>query len=68
MVNLCTLNLSHNKLTSVKGIKDCKSLKSLDVANNLIPNTGELAELLELPNLLCLDLKKNDISDHENVI
>ena len=66
LTNLCTLNLSNNILKSAAGLKGLVNLKHIDLAYNQIPCTEELADLLELPKLASLDLKKNELSDHEN--
>ena len=65
---MSTLTISHNLLSSVTGIRHCVSLKNLDVSSNQIKHTEDLDDLLELPNLVNLDLKKNQIDDHANVL
>lgn len=52
----------------VEGLKGLNKLKNLDLAGNLIPNTAACEELLELPELASLDLKNNQIDDHDNFL
>jgi len=66
--NLRTLNLSNNLIKKVEGLKGCENLKNLDLAGNLIPNTEACEELLEMPALCSIDLKNNQLTDHENFL
>ena len=40
--SLYTLNLSHNKLSSVHGLSGCTNLRWLDVSHNRLTKLGEL--------------------------
>jgi Leucine-rich repeat (LRR) protein len=68
LTRLVTLNLSNNLIKKVEGLVGLVQLKNLDLAGNLIPNTGECQELLEVPSIRSLDLKNNQMDDHENFV
>jgi len=55
-------------IKEVKGLKGLVKLKNLDLAGNLIPNTAACEELCEMPELVSLDLKTNQIDDHDNYL
>ena len=40
--SLYSLNLSHNKLTSVHGLTGCTNLRWLDMSHNRLTKLGEL--------------------------
>ena len=52
-VNLVTLDLSHNEVTTLAGLDNCKKLKHLFLDNNSI---GEAAELQHLKGMDLVDL------------
>lgn len=63
LVNLDTINISNNVLTSISGLSNLKKLKTLIVSGNNITNSDGIAGLLECPSISCLDLQRNKIVD-----
>jgi dynein assembly factor 1 len=65
LVNLHNLNLSENLLTKIDGLSSCVNLDSLNVAKNRIGQAGpaDIAEIIALPKLTCVDLSENIIED-----
>lgn len=64
MQGLIELNLSENKITSLKGLCKFPNLQKLNVASNLIV---ELDVVPELPALTNLDLSGNKIADLKQI-
>jgi len=63
-INLKTLSLSFNKLTSLSGFKALKNLSTLEtlyLGGNLIEDLNGLKDLEGLQNLRTLDLSNNKI-------
>ncbi|XP_061918964.1 centrosomal protein of 72 kDa isoform X1 [Entelurus aequoreus] len=60
---LKTLDLSHNALTSIEGLKHLKNLQSLNLYYNCIPSLEEVKVLFELPVLRVLDLRLNPVAN-----
>ena len=65
---LHTVNLSHNKIRVVEGLEGMNEIKSLDLSHNLIAKISDCEQLKELPALTNLDLRNNQISDHNNLL
>jgi dynein assembly factor 1 len=63
-----TLNLSHNRISKVEGLQNCKLLKTLDLSHNHISDIKSLEQVTELSSLSNLDLKENLIEEHTNVV
>ena len=62
--NLEVLALSVNKVTSLKDIAECKSLRELYLRKNDITSLGEAFYLSKLPNLTVLWLCDNPCASH----
>ena len=57
LVNLKTLQLTHNHLRTVEGLENLKTVPSLtvlDLENNGIEDPALLDVLVQLPHLVCL--------------
>jgi Leucine-rich repeat (LRR) protein len=59
LVNLVTLNLSHNRLKKIEGISNLHQLKTLDVSHNIISELEGFAEIKTCPSLTSVDLSNN---------
>ncbi|XP_054637574.1 centrosomal protein of 72 kDa [Dunckerocampus dactyliophorus] len=59
---LKSLDLSHNALFSIEGLKHLKRLQSLNLYYNCIPSLEEVKVLFELPVLRELDLRLNPVA------
>nr|XP_057941047.1 centrosomal protein of 72 kDa isoform X3 [Doryrhamphus excisus] len=60
---LKSLDLSHNSLCSIEGLKHLKRLQSLNLYYNCIPSLEEVKVLFELPLLRELDLRLNPVAN-----
>ncbi|XP_061771762.1 centrosomal protein of 72 kDa isoform X2 [Nerophis ophidion] len=60
---LKTLDLSHNALFSIEGLKHLKNLQCLNLYYNCIPSLEEVKVLFELPVLRVLDLRLNPVAN-----
>ncbi len=69
LVNLQTLNLSHNFLTRITmgGLSSCTALTSLDVTKNLLADRSNVRFLSHLPSLSALKLAGNPIADERHI-
>jgi Leucine-rich repeat (LRR) protein len=65
---LHTINLSGNKIRVVEGLEGLDEIRSLDLSHNLITKISNCEQLKELPELQNLDLRNNQMSDHENFV
>jgi dynein assembly factor 1, axonemal len=66
---LHTLNLSNNKLTDLSGLGwGLRSLKTLDVSFNLITDINECGSIKALPSLTSLDIRDNQIGNHDEIL
>ena len=63
--NIEKLEITHNNLKSIKGIKDFNNLKKLNLSENQIET---IEELKFLPQLEDLDLSNNKITDINSLI
>lgn len=68
LINLHTLNLAENRLTSLDGLQGLIRLKTLDVRTNLITDIHECAAIKSLPSLTSFDARNNQIANAEDVI
>ncbi len=67
LVNLQSLNLSHNFLTRITmgGMAACASLANLDVSKNLLADHHNIRYLALLPSLTVLKFAGNPIMDEK---
>ena len=68
MTRLHTLNLSENQIKSLDGLEGLLNLKTLDVSKNIITDINNCAAIKLLPALTSLDVRNNQISNHEAII
>ena len=68
LVNLATLNLSHNRITKLENLETLVMLKNLDVSHNQIADYHDLEGALALPELTSLDVSSNQIEEHEGFV
>ncbi|CDW79659.1 dynein assembly factor axonemal [Stylonychia lemnae] len=68
LVNLVTLNLSHNRIKKIEGISKLVELKSLDVSHNIISELEGFEEIKTCPSLTSLDLSNNQIDCAEDIV
>lgn len=62
LTNLLTLQLSHNKMTSLKLFENACTLQSISMVNNLISDVTELYYLRTLLAVTELDLRNNALT------
>ena len=67
LINLESLNLAHNRLTSVQGIGTLVKLQHLNLMSNCVGDIDALSELAQLPGLHTLALAALDGSDSNPV-
>lgn len=58
---LDTLNVSNNSIAAIKGLGNCKNLKSLICTHNKIRSSDALKGLLDCPSLTVVDISHNTI-------
>lgn len=68
MKNLCTLNVSHNRIRRIEGLAGLDRLKTLDVSHNLIVDINDCEQVIELPALTNLDIRDNQIDNHRDIV
>jgi hypothetical protein len=66
LVNLETLSLPINKITTLAPFASCRNLKSLLLRRNSIVSFDELEHLRDLRSLRTLSLSENPIAEHPN--
>lgn len=69
LINLQTLNLSHNFLTRISagGLAACVRLNSLDLSKNLLADHANVRYLAYLPGLCALKIAGNPIAEEKNL-
>lgn len=61
--NLDTLNLAQNFIEKIENLSHMKELKTLLLPQNKLKELENLREIVNLPELSCLDIQKNKIED-----
>ncbi|KAL4486462.1 hypothetical protein ABPG72_018416 [Tetrahymena utriculariae] len=66
MSKIRSIDLSSNRLRSLKGVQQFSDLRNLNVSNNQISDVSELFYLKELQNLQILNLNNNPVVQQQN--
>ena len=64
--NLKKLHLSHNKISTLRGIEQFQSLESVSLAFNKIPHIDELYRIPRPPKITNLNIYGNPLTKHPN--
>lgn len=62
------LNVSSNQLTSLAGVEGCSLLSTLLCADNRLESVHDISPLLSCSDLQTLDLRRNDLSDFDELV
>lgn len=63
LIDLQYLNLAKNQLKSLPNIEELRKLRRLDLSDNLIANTADIASISQLPSLAVLYISRNLLPD-----
>jgi len=64
LTELQYLNLAKNKLSSLpNNLEELRKLRRLDLSDNIIENTADIASISQLPSLVVLYISRNRLPD-----